>query len=714
MQKVLLAERLGRVADPLYAKAVTQALTFGEAWTAALAFSFQLLLDFSAYSTMAIGIALMMGFVFPENFDRPYLATDLRVFWRRWHMSLGAFLRDYVYIPLGGSRSGRGRFVMATLGTMVLCGVWHGAAWTFIAWGAMHGVGMVVVWAWQRLGRPLPILAAWALTMLFVIAGWVLFRATGFSAAAGILGSMAGVNGFTGGLKAAPLLAVSGLVCLLLPPNHAIIAQARPSRLVAAASALATVACILDRRPGCADHLHLLPVLMDTRPDRSPPATRDGWSGRLAAAWAPLRERLFSARDDASAWRGMARTAAVTLAGGLALVCGVIFLVDPYDVVPFSPRAERPMMDLNQRWLYPGVARSGRFDSYVIGTSTIRLLDPERLDRAFGGRFANLAMNSATAWEQDQLARVILRAGGPPRTLVIGIDTVWCARDADTQRITFRGFPEWMYDDNRWNDLLHLLNGKTLEIAGRLLGYWLGLTPAALPGGRVRGVRAAGGELRPRPRPHPPLSRRQDPSGARGPAGAPRAGGGREPAVPGTRLGRRPSRRDARAHPRHPGRDAGARLRPARSRNGGGGHRAGLPGPARRHRPQARRPDGGLALPLGADARGHQLLVPAALPAAHRRAAGGGPAPGCDRRQRGRRQLARDGPAAAAVVQGPGPSIPGSDPQTQTAGASAGRSTENPKAPISASRTGSCGGPSCGRTSCARPRGCRGSGSRPS
>lgn len=245
MQKVLLAERLGRVADPLYAKAVTQALTFGEAWTAALAFSFQLLLDFSAYSTMAIGIALMMGFVFPENFDRPYLATDLRQFWRRWHMSLGAFLRDYVYIPLGGSRSGRARFVLATLGTMALCGVWHGAAWTFIVWGAMHGVGMVSVWGWQRLGRPLPVIAAWALTMLFVIAGWVLFRATGFDSAAGILGSMAGLNGFTGGLKAAPLLAVSGLVCLLLPPNHAIIAQARPSRLVAAASALATVACIL-------------------------------------------------------------------------------------------------------------------------------------------------------------------------------------------------------------------------------------------------------------------------------------------------------------------------------------------------------------------------------------------------------------------------------------------------------------------------------------
>jgi D-alanyl-lipoteichoic acid acyltransferase DltB (MBOAT superfamily) len=135
--------------------------------------------------------------------------------------------------------------VLATLGTMTLCGVWHGAAWTFVAWGIMHGAGMVVVWAWQRLRRPLPLPLAWALTTLFVIAGWVLFRSASFGSAAGMLGSMAGLNGLGGGLKAAPLLAVAGIVCLLLPPNHAIMAQARPSRLVAAASALATVACIL-------------------------------------------------------------------------------------------------------------------------------------------------------------------------------------------------------------------------------------------------------------------------------------------------------------------------------------------------------------------------------------------------------------------------------------------------------------------------------------
>jgi hypothetical protein len=203
--------------------------------------------------------------------------------------------------------------------------------------------------------------------------------------------------------------------------------------------------------------------------------TEDGSTDRVRRLWTALRERLFGDRGDASAWRGMVRSLGITLAGGIAAVAIAIYLIDPYDVVPFSPPADRPMMDLNQRWLYPGVARSGRFDSLVIGTSTIRLLDPKRLDAAFGGRFANFAMNSATAWEQAQIARVFLHANGPPKTLVIGIDSVWCAPDADRQRITFRGFPEWMYDDNRWNDLLHILNSKTLEIAGRMVGYWLGL-----------------------------------------------------------------------------------------------------------------------------------------------------------------------------------------------------------------------------------------------
>jgi D-alanyl-lipoteichoic acid acyltransferase DltB (MBOAT superfamily) len=245
VQKVLLAEPMALIVDPIFVKAQTAALSFGEAWTAALGFSFQLLFDFSGYSTMAIGIALMLGLTFPENFNRPYLATNLRDFWRRWHMTLSAFLRDYVYIPLGGNRHGAAVFTFATLATMTLCGVWHGAAWTFIAWGGLHGAGMVVCRAWQTLQRPLPAAIGWALTMGFVLIGWVLFRAPSFGVAADMLKIMAGSNGFGGRLEGGALMLLSAVVCAALPPTHAIIDGARPSALLGAASALATLACVL-------------------------------------------------------------------------------------------------------------------------------------------------------------------------------------------------------------------------------------------------------------------------------------------------------------------------------------------------------------------------------------------------------------------------------------------------------------------------------------
>lgn len=173
-------------------------------------------------------------------------------------------------------------------------------------------------------------------------------------------------------------------------------------------------------------------------------------------------------------WTGYLKTLLATAGGLVAVLFLFVALVDPYDNVPFSPPMERPMMDDNQRFLYPGLVRSGRFDSAVFGTSTARLLQPARLDGLFGGRFANLAMNSATAWEQWRLADLFLRTVPAPRTLVFGLDRVWCEADADTERLTFRPFPPWMYDDDPWNDLLYLLNGKTLEIAGRLVEYHLG------------------------------------------------------------------------------------------------------------------------------------------------------------------------------------------------------------------------------------------------
>ena len=246
-KKVLLADPLGGVADPLFSMAATQWLDLGQAWTAALAFSLQLFLDFSAYTEMAIGIALLFGLVLPENFRRPYLAADIRDFWRRWHMSLSLFFRDYVYVPLGGSRAGPARYVAATLATMGLCGLWHGAGWTFVAWGLWHGAGLVLCRSWQFLGRPLPGPLSWAITLLFVIVGWVLFRARDFAVATAVLGSMAGAGGWQGGLGALKYLVAGAAVSVLVPSAHELKdAVLRPNAMLAAGAAVLAVVCILQ------------------------------------------------------------------------------------------------------------------------------------------------------------------------------------------------------------------------------------------------------------------------------------------------------------------------------------------------------------------------------------------------------------------------------------------------------------------------------------
>jgi hypothetical protein len=166
------------------------------------------------------------------------------------------------------------------------------------------------------------------------------------------------------------------------------------------------------------------------------------------------------------------------VAAATALVCAAfIGLLDPYGVFLRKDATQRPIMDINQRYMYPQIVRSGQFDSIVVGTSTSRLLDPVALNAAFGGRFANLAMNAATAWEQAEVLKLLQRHTPAPRTVILGIDDIWCLADKDLVKKTFRGFPEWMYDDSRWNDLPQMLNLTTLEIAGRLLSFHLGLMP---------------------------------------------------------------------------------------------------------------------------------------------------------------------------------------------------------------------------------------------
>ena len=181
-------------------------------------------------------------------------------------------------------------------------------------------------------------------------------------------------------------------------------------------------------------------------------------------------------------WPRFLRTALASLAMALALAGGLIAVMNPYGNLPVRAFGGHVIMDTNDRFQYPAIVRSRRFDSVVLGSSTARLLDPARLEAALGGRFANLALNDGRAWEQMQLASLFLATEPRPQTLLIGLDWVWCAGDADTAPTSpTRIFPHWIYDADPWNDLAHLLNGRALETALRQLGYRVGLLPARFP-----------------------------------------------------------------------------------------------------------------------------------------------------------------------------------------------------------------------------------------
>lgn len=193
-KKVLIADSVSPLADAAFAAPLP---TLADAWLGAVAYTIQLFFDFSGYTDMAIGLALMIGFVFPENFNDPYISRSITEFWKRWHMSLSNWLREYLYVSLGGNRKGLVRTYVNLFLTMLLGGLWHGANWTFVLWGAWHGGILVFERYWeQRLGKP--ILPAWlrvVKTMLLVIVGWVLFRAVDIAGAGRMFQGMLGLNG---------------------------------------------------------------------------------------------------------------------------------------------------------------------------------------------------------------------------------------------------------------------------------------------------------------------------------------------------------------------------------------------------------------------------------------------------------------------------------------------------------------------------------------
>ena len=200
-KKTMIADRMGFWSDRIFDTATLGApLQMLDAWIGAMAFTFQIYFDFSGYTDMAIGLALMFGIRLPINFASPYKAESIIDFWRRWHITLSRFLKEYLYIPLGGGRQGRARRYTNLMIVMLLGGLWHGAAWTFVLWGALHGAFLIINHGWRQItgGRKKNLVLRWfyrSLTFVAVVLAWVMFRADSFDAAQTVYTGMAGLNG---------------------------------------------------------------------------------------------------------------------------------------------------------------------------------------------------------------------------------------------------------------------------------------------------------------------------------------------------------------------------------------------------------------------------------------------------------------------------------------------------------------------------------------
>lgn len=227
-QKLIFATWLAETwVDPVFKSPETQgALAL---WAATAAYTLQIMLDFGGYTWIVTGLALLLGYELPENFRQPYLARNLQVFWTRWHVSLSSFIRDYIYIPMGGNRRGFARTQANVMFGMLVSGAWHGANWTFVVWGLLHGLGVVAVHVYKRAQGPtLPAWLAHSLTLLFVALAWVFFRAESLPVALAVLQGMVtqplGWEGVSVGSLCA-LLALAGVFGLL--SVHALNLQAR-------------------------------------------------------------------------------------------------------------------------------------------------------------------------------------------------------------------------------------------------------------------------------------------------------------------------------------------------------------------------------------------------------------------------------------------------------------------------------------------------------
>ena len=246
-KKLLIADTVAPVADTMFGISYP---SFGAAWLGALAFSLQIYFDFSGYSDMAIGLGRMFGFRLPENFNSPYRATSVGDFWRRWHMSLSFWLRDYLYIPLGGSRVTVLKAIRNLLVTMLLCGLWHGAAWNFLAWGGYFGLILVLErYFFNRLWHFVPNGVRHLMVYGIVVFGWVFFRAENLTQAFSWLGAMVGFGGgqvpaIWPSMKLITGIVLIHLACWFLPDQSTILKKI-PALVLDVALVITFGACII-------------------------------------------------------------------------------------------------------------------------------------------------------------------------------------------------------------------------------------------------------------------------------------------------------------------------------------------------------------------------------------------------------------------------------------------------------------------------------------
>jgi alginate O-acetyltransferase complex protein AlgI len=194
-KKMLIANIMAEYVDQVFALPAAE-IGLSTAWLGILAYTFQIYFDFSGYSDMAIGIGRMIGFKFPENFNSPYISQSVSEFWKRWHITLGSWMMDYLYIPLGGNRRGKGRTYLNLWIVFLLSGLWHGAAWTFVAWGAFHGLFIVMdKLFWHKASQKIGKIPRVIITFVIVMMGWVLFRSDTIGFAMQYIGAMFGANG---------------------------------------------------------------------------------------------------------------------------------------------------------------------------------------------------------------------------------------------------------------------------------------------------------------------------------------------------------------------------------------------------------------------------------------------------------------------------------------------------------------------------------------